>query len=100
VRDPSWYADDVYDLLRARNVSLVHGEGERAPSPVETIGTTADFAYVRLRAREGYDAAAVATWAERLQAVRASGKDVYAYFRHDEDGSNGLAAEALRDALA
>ena len=100
VRDPSWYADDVYGLLRARNVSLVHAEGERAPSPLETIGETADFAYVRLRAREGYDAAAVATWAERLRAVRASGKDVYTYFRHDDDGSNGVAAEALRDALA
>lgn len=100
VRDPSWYAEDVYALLRARNVALVHAEGERAPSPLETIGRTADFAYLRLRAREGYDAAAVATWAERLRAVRASGNDVYAYFRHDDDGSNGLAAEALRDALA
>lgn len=100
VRDPSWYADDVYALLRARNVALVHAEGERAPSPLETIGATADFAYVRLRAREGYDDAAVATWAERLQAVRARGSDVYAYFRHDDDGSNGVAAERLRDALA
>jgi uncharacterized protein YecE (DUF72 family) len=100
VRDPSWYADDVYGFLKARNVALVHAEGERAPSALETIGETADFAYIRLRAREGYDAAAVATWAERLAAVRASGKDVYAYFRHDDDGSNGVAAEALRDALA
>jgi uncharacterized protein YecE (DUF72 family) len=100
VRDPSWYDDEVYGLLRARNVALVHAEGERAPSPLETIGATADFAYIRLRAREGYDPAAVATWAERLQAARASGKDVYAYFRHDDDGSNGVAAEQLRDALA
>ncbi|HEY8732750.1 MAG TPA: DUF72 domain-containing protein, partial [Candidatus Limnocylindria bacterium] len=44
VRDPSWYADDVYALLAARNVALVHAEGERAPSPLETIGRTADFA--------------------------------------------------------
>lgn len=100
VRDPSWYADEVFAMLGARNVALVHAEGERAPSPVETIGQTADFAYVRLRAREGYDAAAVATWAARLQSRREVGKDVYAYFRHDEDGSNGLSAEALRDALA
>ena len=99
VRDPSWYADDVYALLAARNVSLVHAEGERAPSPVETLGATADFAYVRLRAREGYDADAIARWADRLRALRDGGKDVYAYFRHDDDGSNGLAAEALRDAL-
>ena len=100
VRDPSWYADEVYELLAARNVALVHAEGERAPSPLEMLDRTADFAYVRLRAREGYDAAAVATWAERLRSVREAGKDVYAFFRHDDDGSNGLAAEALRDALA
>jgi len=100
VRDPSWYDDEVYGLLQARNVALVHAEGERAPSPLETIGATADFAYLRLRAREGYDPAAVATWAERLQTTCASGKDVYAYFRHDDDGSNGVADEQLRDALA
>lgn len=100
VRDPSWYADEVYALLGARNVALVHAEGERAPSPLAALDRTADFAYVRLRARAGYDDAAVAAWAARLRAVRDGGKDVYAYFRHDEDGSNGLAAEALRDALA
>ena len=100
VRDPSWYADEVYAMLGARNVALVHAEGERAPSPLEALDRTADFAYVRLRAREGYDDAAVTTWAARLRGLRDAGKDVYAYFRHDDDGSNGLAAEALRDALA
>ena len=100
VRDPSWYADEVYELLRARNVALVHAEGERAPSPLETIGATADFAYVRLRDGAGYDEPKLATWAERLRTIRDADKDVYAYFKHDEDGSNGLAAEALRDALA
>ena len=34
VRDPSWYTDEVYDLLRARNVALVHGEGEKSPTPI------------------------------------------------------------------
>jgi uncharacterized protein YecE (DUF72 family) len=69
-------------------------EGVRDPSCYD------DYVYGLLRAREGYDAAAVSAWAERLQAARASGKDVYAYFRHDDDGSNGVAAEQLRDALA
>lgn len=100
VRDPSWYADEVYALLRARGVALVHAEGERAPSPLETLGATAAFAYLRLRAREGYDAAAVERWAARLRALVAAGTDVYAYFRHDDDGRSGLAAVALRDALA
>jgi uncharacterized protein YecE (DUF72 family) len=100
VRDPSWYVPEVYDLLRIANVPLVHAEGEKAPSPVETLGATADFAYARLRSRSGYPDDAVDAWAERLRAIVDSGKDVYAYFRHDDDGSNALSAERLRGALA
>jgi uncharacterized protein YecE (DUF72 family) len=100
VRHPSWYVDEVYELLRSANVALVHAEGEKAPSPVETVGTTADFAYVRLRAREGYRPKAIRAWAARLREVLGSGKDVYAYFRHDDDGRNAISAMRLRDALA
>jgi len=100
VRDPSWYAPEVYDLLRTANVPLVHAEGEKAPSPVETLGETADFAYARLRERNGYTDDAVDAWAGRLRAILDSGKDVYAYFRHDEDGSNALSAERLRRAIS
>jgi len=97
VRHPSWYDPAVYELLGLRGVALTHAEGERAPSPLDTLAATAPFAYVRLRAEEGYGEAAVAAWAERLRALLTSGKDVYAYFRHDEDGANGLAAERLRE---
>lgn len=100
VRDPSWYVPEVYELLRTANVALVHAEGEKTPPPIATLGQTADFAYVRLRAREGYSDASVDAWAARLRAVMNAGKDVYAYLRHDEDGSNGLSAIRLRDALA
>jgi uncharacterized protein YecE (DUF72 family) len=100
VRDQSWYVQEVYDLLRTANVALVHAEGEKTPSPIETLGVTADFAYARLRARNGYTDDAVDAWAGRLRAILDSGKDVYAYFRHDEDGSNALAAERLRRAIS
>ena len=72
---------------------------ERAPSPVETLGTTAPFAYARLRTRPGYSDAEVDAWAARLRPMLEAGKDVYAYFRHDETGANALSAERLRDAL-
>ena len=100
VRDPSWYVPEVYELLRTANVALVHAEGEKAPSPVETLDQTADFVYVRLRAREGYPEASVDEWAARLRGLMSAGRDVYAYMRHDDDGSNGLSALRLRDALA
>lgn len=100
VRDPSWYAPEVNDLLRAANIALVHAEGEKSPSPVETLGETADFAYARLRSASGYTDEAVDAWALRLRALLDTGKDVYAYFRHDEDGSNALSAERLRRAIS
>lgn len=100
VRDASWYVDEVYELLKTAGVALVHAEGERAPSPLETIDATAPFVYVRLRKEPGYSDAEVEAWAERLRPVRESGKDVYAYFRHDDTGANALSAERLRDRLA
>ena len=100
VRDPSWYVPEVYDLLHAANVALVHAEGEKAPSPVETLGASADFAYARLRERNGYPDDAVDAWAKQLRLILDSGKDVYAYFRHDDDGSNALSAERLRRAIS
>lgn len=100
VRDPSWYAPEVYDLLRTANVPLVHAEGEKSPSPVQTLGGTADFAYARLRNASGYTDDAVDAWALRMRDLLDAGKDVYAYFRHDEDGSNALSAERLRRAIS
>ncbi len=100
VRDSSWYVDEVYELLRTAGVALVHAEGEKAPSPAETLGTTSPFAYARLRKREGYTADDVEAWAARVRPILGAGKDVYAYFRHDDTGANALSAERLRDLLA
>lgn len=100
VRHPSWYVDDVYELLCTAGVALVHAEGEKAPSPLETLGTTSSFAYARLRKREGYTEDDVDAWAARFRRMLDAGKDIYAYFRHDDTGANALSAERLRDLLA
>lgn len=100
VRHVSWYVDEAYELLRTAGVALVHAEGEKAPSPVDTLDTTAPFAYARLRKREGYTDDEVVAWSERLRPILEAGKDVYAYFRHDDTGTNALSAERLRDLLA
>src|SRR5207247_1830076 len=92
VRNPSWYVDDVYELLRTAGVALVHAEGEKAPSPVESLGTTAPFAYARLRKREGYTADEVREWAARFRPMLEAGTDVYVYFRHADTGATALAA--------
>ncbi len=98
VRHTSWYAPEVYELLALRNVALVHDDGEgHAPAPLETLGATADFAYLRLRSEEPYTEDAIARWAGVIQEQLARGKDVYAYLRHDDDGRMGVASLRLRE---
>lgn len=101
VRDASWYEPAVYEMLSSRGVALVHDDGEgHAPSPLGTLGATADFCYLRLRSETPYDDAAIAGWARAIVEQVRAGRDVYAYLRHDEDGQMGVAALALRDLVA
>ncbi|MEP7052501.1 MAG: DUF72 domain-containing protein [Pseudomonadota bacterium] len=88
-RHPSWFADDVYSALAARNVALVAGdleESEKSPPLV----ATADFGYLRLR-RMDYDPSGIAEWGARIgeQSWRA----VYAYLKHEVLGP--MFAESL-----
>lgn len=100
VRHVSWYVDDAYEILRSRGVALVHDDGEgHAPSPLETVGATAPFAYLRLRSETPYDDGQIERWAGVISAHVGAGKDVYAYLRHDEDGQMGVAALKLRALL-
>ena len=90
---PSWQDDAVYEQLDAHAVTLVANDWDEAPEPdLRRIGR---FVYVRLR-RTAYDDAAIARWAQRLEPFLADGLDVYAFFRHDEDGQMALDAEALQ----
>src|SRR5256886_12156228 len=74
VRDTAWYVDEVYEPLPTVAVTLVHAEGEKAPSPVETLGAGSSFAYARLRKREGYTNDEVAAWSLRLRPMLEAGQ--------------------------
>jgi uncharacterized protein YecE (DUF72 family) len=96
---PSWRMDEVLDLLRAtglRGATLCATELDDVDPP--PLDLTGPFLYVRLR-RTAYRDEDVAAWADRIAPFVASGVDAYAFFRHDEDGTSGLQAEALRDAV-
>ena len=90
---PSWQDDEVYERLDTRGVTLVANDWDEGPEPdLRRIGRVI---YVRLR-RTTYDDAAIGRWASRLEPFLADGLDVYAFFRHDEDGQMALNAEALQ----
>jgi uncharacterized protein YecE (DUF72 family) len=90
-RHPSWLTDEVYDTLRARNVSLCVAESERLEVP-EVI--TADFVYYRLR-KPDYSEEDVASFAARSKELLATGRDLYLMFKHEETPEGALNAEKL-----
>ncbi len=94
-RHESWFAPEVYELLRAHNAALVIGD--HPERPFQTHELTADWTFVRFhygsRGRNGnYSERELEEWAERLQDWR-SRAEVYAYFNNDWHGyavKNGL----------
>jgi uncharacterized protein YecE (DUF72 family) len=80
-RHESWFDDEVYARLRARDVALCisdEGEGERATPFVATAG----FGYLRLR-REVYSQAELAQVAAQIS--QQGWGEAYAYFKHEQD---------------
>jgi uncharacterized protein YecE (DUF72 family) len=90
-RHASWLTDEVYDALRARNVSLCVAESERLEVP-EVI--TADFVYYRLR-KPDYTEEDVAAFAARSKELLATGRDLFLMFKHEETPEGALNAEKL-----
>ncbi len=93
-RDPSWFDDEVYELLRAAGAALCLSEREDgAPPP---LVQTAPWGYVRLRL-ERYDEADLRQWATRLLAT--SWQPIHVYFMH-EPTAPGYAQALLAAAAA
>ena len=77
-RDASWFADDVYDALKASGAALCLSEREdNAPPP---LVETAPWGYVRLRL-ETYADDDLRRWARRLEAT--SWNRIHVYFMHE-----------------
>jgi uncharacterized protein YecE (DUF72 family) len=77
-REQSWFADDVYDALRAAGAALCLSEREDNEPP--PLVETAPFGYVRLRL-ENYADADLRRWAERLAST--SWQSIHVYFMHE-----------------
>jgi uncharacterized protein YecE (DUF72 family) len=80
-RHPSWFDDEVFEVLRSRRVALCIADSEKLSAPVEI---TADYAYFRLR-DEGYQQADIERWAGVIRSLQGV-KDAFVYFKHEEQG--------------
>lgn len=94
-RHASWLDEDVFERLAKRNLALCVADSEKMSTPVRV---TADYAYFRLR-DEGYTPDDIRRWADTIRRETAACKDVFVYFKHEEEGKGPEFANILKDAL-
>ena len=94
-RHESWFADSTWELLKARNVAVCVAETETRNTPDVTTG---EFAYYRFR-KPTYTGEERRAMLDRIEQHIAAGRDVFAYFKHEDTPEGALyAAELLRSA--
>jgi uncharacterized protein YecE (DUF72 family) len=87
-RHDSWFTDASWDTLRERNIALCAAETEERNTP-DVV--TADYAYYRYR-KPSYTAEERKAMVWRMQEHLAAGRDVFAYFKHEETPAGALYA--------
>jgi len=95
-RHESWFAPEVYELLRSHGVALVIGDHPQRP--FQTHELTTDWTFIRFHSgsrglRGNYSESELEEWAGRIDGWRRR-IDVYAYFNNDREGF------AVRNALS
>lgn len=93
-RHDSWFTEQVYDVLRKSSRALCVAETEERNTP-DVV--TADFCYYRYR-KPSYTADERRAMVSRLQEHLGQGRDVFAYFKHEETPAGALyAMEVLQE---
>jgi uncharacterized protein YecE (DUF72 family) len=105
-RHESWFNEGMsgegtsdaatYQTLRDRNIALCIAETEERNTP-DVV--TADYAYYRYR-KPTYTAEERKAMVARIQEHLSEGRDVYAYFKHEETPEGALYAVDLLRAVA
>ena len=90
-RNLSWFSGQVFELLRSYNRALCVAETEDRVTPDEV---TADFCYYRYR-KPTYTEAERAAMVERIREHLQAGRNVFAYFKHEETPQGALYAVDL-----
>jgi uncharacterized protein YecE (DUF72 family) len=98
MQDPSWQVDETFRALTDAGAILCATDLDTLAEP-PTLRLTGPALYLRLR-RATYTPEELESWAARVAPFLAAGTDVWAFFRHDENGETALRASAFEAAIA
>jgi len=91
-RHPTWFEDDVLQLLSNHNHALCISDTDDLP--VNHVDKTADWGYLRLR-RVNYSPENLVEWLQRVRDQ--AWNDAYVFFKHEDEGTGPkLAGEFLK----
>jgi uncharacterized protein YecE (DUF72 family) len=91
-RHPSWFDDDVLEVLRSRNHALCVSDTDDLPTT--HIDKTADWGYLRLR-RVNYSEENLAEWVKRIRDQ--NWNETFLFFKHEDAGTGPkLATQFLK----
>jgi uncharacterized protein YecE (DUF72 family) len=97
-RNQSWFTPEIEAILRDHNAALCIAESDDLATP--EMYPAASHTSFRLRRNGGYTQAEIADFAKRFLLL-AQTRDVYVYFKHEDEPSGALnGVSLLRDALA
>ena len=90
-RHTSWFTDETYETLRGHSAALCVAETEELTTPEVA---TADFVYYRFR-KPNYPPDERKAMVDRIQQHLGAGRDVFAYFKHEETPEGAIYAREL-----
>ena len=91
-RHESWFNEETWVALRAHGAAVCIAESDGLQTP--EVQTAADFACYRLRMAGGYGSMAIADHAAKFRALSET-REVYVYYKHEDEPTGPLAAEAM-----
>ncbi|HZY62270.1 MAG TPA: DUF72 domain-containing protein [Edaphobacter sp.] len=89
-RHESWFSKEVYAALSQHEAALCIAESDDLQTP--EVHTSTKFTCFRLRHTNGYSSEELASFARRFTAL-AQTRDVYAYFKHEDEPTGPLNAK-------
>lgn len=95
-RNPTWFIDDVYTRLAARNAALCIADNDEGATPAVA---TADWGYLRLRA-SGYADGDLRGWLSTMRRVGERWRDAYVFFKHEDAGTGPALGARLGELVA
>jgi len=94
-RNATWFIDEVYTRLAARNAALCVADNDAGATPAVA---TADWGYLRLRA-SGYSDDDLRGWLATIRRIGERWRDAFVFFKHEEAGTGPALGARLRELM-